>query len=77
MTHAWPARFGGRCNECGRAFKVGTMVRWEGGHIVEDECDLGVPEDGAAMGPKERVMFRGAMCMRCFTVHAPGQETCE
>jgi hypothetical protein len=53
------------------------MVRWEGGHIVEDECDLGVPEDGAAMGPKERVLFRGAMCLQCFTVHAPGQEDCE
>lgn len=75
---AWPAHYGGRCWACGRAFKVGTLVRYEGGHIVEEECDPQAPEEGAAgMGPNERKVYREKMCMLCFTVHSAGQEGCQ
>jgi hypothetical protein len=74
--HAWPAFYRGRCNQCGRVFEVGTMVRYEQGRIVEDECDSTAPEEAASMGPNERRVYREQMCPKCFTVHAPGQEGC-
>lgn len=76
-TGAWNAYYGGRCASCNRTFKVGTLVRYEGGVIIEDECDQQVPEEDAGLSPVQRQVYREAMCMSCFTVHAPGQKGCQ
>lgn len=74
---AWPAYYGGRCTTCNESFKVGTMVRWDAGKVVHDECEPAAVTEAAKMSPEDRQLYREAMCLKCFTVHAPGQEGCE
>lgn len=73
----WPAYYGGTCSNCGKNFNKGTMVMYEGGRVVEAVCDTPGEHQAASMGPNERAVYREQMCLRCFTVHAPGQEGCE
>jgi hypothetical protein len=72
----WPAYYGGRCASCERLFVKGTLVKYDGGRVVEEVCPDQDPGE-LAMGPKELKLYREAMCVKCFTVHAPGQEGCE
>jgi hypothetical protein len=76
MIGTWPAYYGGRCTNCDVTFKAGTMVRWDGGKVVHDECDPAAISQAEGMGPKERKVYRDQMCLRCFMVHAPGQQEC-
>lgn len=75
--HAWPAHYAGTCGSCEAKFAVGTMVRYDQGRVVEDVCEAKAIERAAAMGPQARKVYREQMCVRCFTVHAPGQEGCQ
>lgn len=73
----WGSYYGGNCSRCQQYFPAGTPVTYEGGRIVEAECRNPEPaEPGVAMGPNELRVYREAMCLKCFTVHAPGQEGC-
>jgi hypothetical protein len=76
---AWPAYYGGRCGTCGGNFNKGAMVRWPdtgGGRVVHETCEGPEPAE-LAMSAAQLVQYREAMCLSCFTVHAPGQEGCQ
>lgn len=71
----WAAFYDGRCTNCGHTFQKGTTVKWEGGHVVEEVC-MDHPAEEVGMGPNEVRVYRESMCLRCFTVHGPGQQEC-
>lgn len=59
MTNAFPARYRGKCSDCGEWWREGDPIRFAmhaAGNFVHDDCDASAPAEKP----------EGETCPRCF-----------
>ena len=63
-SRAFEARYRGQCGNCGDYFEAGTLVKYDGDELIEDQCE---PDSPRADRPR---------CPVCFQVHGAGWPPC-